>query len=159
MLRYIFGGFFLFVVAFVWSACDSTDDRYEDVTIRTDREVYDAMPPFSVTLTIENVGDESVYLGCGGGIGLEEWIDGKLNRASTIVQLECGGIDEIAPGSDFVRKTGFSTDVLEGGPTPASSDEVRYRFRVVIFQDGRLRQPIDLESQRSNEFEVVAVES
>lgn len=146
----------LFVVAVSLSACDSsTEDRYDGVTIQTDQVIYDATPRFAVTLTIANVGDESVYLACGGAIGIEEWIGGKLNRATRPIGFLCGGIDEVAPGNQFTRTTGFSTDNLEGGPVPAVGDDVRYRFRVVIYEEEHLRSEIDLESQRSNEFEVL----
>ncbi|MGA7303830.1 MAG: hypothetical protein WBW88_03100, partial [Rhodothermales bacterium] len=105
-----FSGLLLLGLALVWSACDSADDRYEDVTIRSDRDAYQASPDEVMAFTIKNLGDRDVYLMCGGFAGLEEWRGGHLKHAWGTLGQQCLVIDTLPPGAEKVIKWRWTED-------------------------------------------------
>ncbi|MGA7306425.1 MAG: hypothetical protein WBW88_16215 [Rhodothermales bacterium] len=139
------------------SACDSTtEEKYSDVSIVTDKDEYIASPDEIMEVTIKNMGSREVFLLCGGFIGLEEWRAGRLEHSWNVLGMYCLRVDTIAPGGEKKMSWRFTNDYFEGGPVPDFTTEADYRFRALIYEDNEVKNLIDDEAQRSNEFEILS---
>lgn len=144
-------------VAIALSGCDSgMEERYDEVSIQTNQEGYQATPEQVITFTIKNLGKKDVYQLCGGGYGLEQWRGGRLEHSWIIIGMQCLRVDTRAAGEEWKKSWRLTDSYFAGGPTPDFSKEVRYRLRALIYEDKDLRALIDDESQRSNEFEILS---
>ncbi|MGA7306428.1 MAG: hypothetical protein WBW88_16230 [Rhodothermales bacterium] len=147
----------LSAVTIASSGCDSTtQERYSDVSIVTDKDEYIASSDEVMEFTIKNMGSRDIFLECGGYVGLEEWRGGQLERSWRLLGKQCLRVDTLAPGSKKKMSWRLTDSYFASGPVPDFTTGSNYRFRVLIYEDNEVETLIDDESQRSNEFKILS---
>lgn len=124
-----------------------------DVDFNTDKDSYLAATTTTISMTIENKGNEVVYYRCAGDMYIErfegnELVDsfGALPNCASLVPgpIESGEMEE--------RDLTLDENVIEWiteDENPAASS---YRLRLQLFEDTEFKREIDQDEQRSNEF-------
>jgi len=158
----------LIAVMMTSAGCDFTDGEY-DVIIRTDRDLYEWRGEESeshLILSVENIGDRTVYFHCGFGFGIEMSVNGSVVQPAALAYHQCTAAYALEPGQKWERRERVPS--RRGVADPDAT--VRYRYRVLLLKDEaaantepwtvRYRDgkgEIDLEMQMSNSFEVIRV--
>lgn len=136
------------------SGCELLSEESFEIDVRTDAKAY--APDETVTLSVVNRSEETLYFYCGGVVYLHQMVGGEIDATWQVSGISgCFGAERLEPGNEI------QFDVVPGAianSPPARFDRrAEYVFEIEVYHGlrERDRKQLPLSDRRSNRFSIL----
>ncbi|MBU1678018.1 MAG: hypothetical protein KJ799_16145 [Bacteroidetes bacterium] len=149
---------FVMLLIHLLISCDTTGiNDTDEVLIKTNANSYKINDSTRIELKIQNNLPNPVYYICSGDVFLDELKNNKIINSWKVNGFEeCLAIRPITPQSEKFFYFSFQDDnslMIQSGAI--YTENVIYRFRVILFVDNEAEQSLEYSSTISNQFNIL----
>jgi hypothetical protein len=140
-------------LAMIFSCSNTTESEDNFIQIKTDNEAYIADTSTVIYLDVSNEGQEAVYYLCKTGLTLNEYEGDILTNSWAFDERAlCYKPESIEPNSSHTFDVGFFE--WKNFPDAKFDATVKYKFKIELYKDNKLKNVVDSEKQVSNFFKI-----